>query len=117
MTDSALPQDLAGPLVLGPMLRYIGETDATVWVETASRAVVTVHADGREWSAPTFRVKGHHYALVVVDGLEPGGAWEYAVGIDGAPVWPEQGSEFPAPRIRTIDRHRPTRLLFGSCRT
>ena len=24
-----------GPLVLGPMLRYIGETDATVWVETS----------------------------------------------------------------------------------
>ena len=118
MTESALPpQDPAGPLVLGPMLRYIGETDATVWVETASRAVVTVHADGREWGAPTFRVKGHHYALVVVDGLEPGGAWEYAVSIDGAPVWPEPGSAFPAPRIRTIDRHRPTRLLFGSCRT
>ena len=51
------------------MLRYIGETDATVWVETSAPAVVTVEADGRQWRAPTFAVKGHHYAIVVVDGL------------------------------------------------
>ncbi|GAA1982099.1 alkaline phosphatase D family protein [Terrabacter lapilli] len=117
MTDPAPPQDPTGPLVLGPMLRYIGETDATVWVETAGSAVVTVRAGGHEWSAPTFRVERHHYALVVVDGLEPGADLEYAVSIDGTRVWPEPGSPFPAPRIRTIDRHRPTRLLFGSCRT
>lgn len=117
MTDPAPPQDPTGPLVLGPMLRYVGETDATVWVETAGSAVVTVRAGGHEWSAPTFRVERHHYALVVVDGLEPGADLEYAVSIDGAPVWPEPGSPFPAPRIRTIDRHRPTRLVFGSCRT
>ena len=104
-------------LVLGPMLRYIGETDATVWVETSGSAVVTVRADGREWAAPTFSVKGRHYALVVVDGLEPGGSWDYAVAVDGDQVWPEPDSRFPAPRIRTIDRRRPTRLLFGSCRT
>jgi phosphodiesterase/alkaline phosphatase D-like protein len=109
--------DSTGPLVLGPMLRYIGETDATVWVETSRSGVVAVHADDRAWTAPTFAVEDHHYALVVVDGLEPGGSWDYAVSIDGAPVWPEPDSSFPPPRIRTIDRNRPTRLLFGSCRT
>jgi phosphodiesterase/alkaline phosphatase D-like protein len=109
--------DPATPLVLGPMLRYVGETEATVWVETAERATVTVRADGREFSAPTFVVKGHHYALVIVEGLEPGGSFEYTVDVDDARVWPPDDSPFPAPRIRTLDRSRPTRLLFGSCRT
>ncbi len=104
-------------LVLGPMLRYVGETEATVWVETSTAAVVTVVAEGRQWRAPTFAVKGHHYALVVVDGLEPGDELEYAVRLDDAPVWPPVDSPFPPPRIRTLDRRRPTRLLFGSCRT
>ena len=106
-----------GPLVLGPMLRYIGETDATVWVETAEPGVVTVEADGREWRAPTFSVMGHHYALVVVDGLAPGDELPYAVRFGDVVVWPLADSRFPPPRIRTIDRSRPTRLLFGSCRT
>ena len=30
--------DRDGTLVLGPMLRYIGETEATVWVETSDAA-------------------------------------------------------------------------------
>ena len=82
-----------------------------------SSAVVTVEADGREWRAPTFTVKGHHYALVVVDGLAPGDELPYAVRIGDVAVWPLADSRFPPPRIRTIDRSRPTRLLFGSCRT
>ena len=113
--------DASGPLVLGPMLRYIGETDATVWVETAQAATVSVELDldgeRREWSSPTFAINGHHYALVVVDGLAAGGAWDYSVRVGGTPVWPPEDSRFPHPRIRTIDRQRPTRLLFGSCRT
>jgi hypothetical protein len=99
------------------MMRYIGETDATVWVETAGPGRVAVEADGRSWEAPTFCVKGHHYALVVVDELEPGGSWDYTVSVDGSRAWPEPDSPFPPSRIRTIDRARPTRLLFGSCRT
>jgi hypothetical protein len=99
------------------MLRYIGETDATVWVETEAAAVVTVEAGGRQWEAPTFAVKGHHYALVVVDGLAPGEELPYAVRIGDVPVWPPTDHAYPPPRIRTIDRSRPTRLLFGSCRT
>jgi hypothetical protein len=118
------------------MLRYIGETEATVWVETAGATTVTVElaVDGsvRHWSAPTFSVRGHHYALVVVDGLEPGGRWDYTVrlgsesgtasdtasgGPSGTVVWPPADSPYPHPQIRTIDRRRPTGLLFGSCRT
>ena len=107
----------APALVLGPMLRHVGETDATVWVETGAAALVTVEAGDRRWSAPTFRVHGHHYALVVVDGLDPGCDLPYAVSVDDDAAWPPPASPFPAPRIRTIDRARPTRLLFGSCRT
>lgn len=113
--------DATSPLVLGPMLRYVGETEASVWVETADAATVTVEltgsGDSRTWSAPTFSVKGHHYALVVVDGLQPGGVWDYRVRVGEAPAWPPPDSPYPHPRVRTIDRRRPTRLLFGSCRT
>lgn len=104
-------------LVLGPMLRYVDETTASVWVETRSTARVRVSAAGREWEAGTFSVHGHHYALVEVDGLEPGSSSPYTVAIDGQRVWPEEGSEFPAPTIRTLDPERPFRLSYGSCRT
>ena len=53
-------------LVLGPLLRYAGADDATIWVETDGPCEVEV-LGCRE---PTFRVGGHHYALVHVTGLE-----------------------------------------------
>ena len=67
-----MPELDASPLTLGPLLRYVGETSATVWVETQDTAMVTVHAFDRSWQAPTFAVHGHHYALVVLDGLAAG---------------------------------------------
>ena len=33
-----------GPLVLGPVLRFVDETSATLWVETSAAAEVTVQA-------------------------------------------------------------------------
>lgn len=110
----------AGPLTLGPLLRYIGETSATVWVQTRDSAVVRVRAFDREWSVPTFGAHDRHYALVVVDGLEPGTASDYAVDIDGEQVWPQaepDHPDLPASRIRTLLHSEPTRLAFGSCRT
>lgn len=104
-------------LVLGPMLRYVDETTASVWVETRSAARVQVSAADGEWAADTFSVHGHHYALVEVDGLQPGSGSPYTVVIDGEQVWPEEGSPFPAPIIRTADPDRPFRLSYGSCRT
>lgn len=109
-----------GPLVLGPLLRYIGERSATIWVQTRDAGTVRVRAFDREWSAPTFGAHGRHYALVVVDGLEPGSASDYEVDIDDQPVWPEPEPEYPGlppSRIRTLVRSEPTRLAFGSCRT
>lgn len=104
-------------LVLGPLLRFVGEHDASIWVETAQTSTVSVHADGRTWSAATFRVEGHHYALVLLDGLEPGRTYEYRVSVGEEHVWPLADSTFPASTIATLDRSRPTRLAFGSCRT
>jgi hypothetical protein len=83
-------------LVLGPLLRYVGETQATVWVETDAAAMVDGlvspagsgegGAGGARGRAPTFRVEGHHYALVLIEGLEPDRTYEYRVELDGEPV-------------------------------
>ena len=54
------------------MLRFVDETSASIWVETRADCRVTVSSEGRSWHARTFAVHGHHYALVEVDGLEPG---------------------------------------------
>ncbi|WP_392544343.1 alkaline phosphatase D family protein [Oryzobacter telluris] len=102
-------------LVLGPVLRYVDETSATVWVRTAAPATVAVERAGRTWSAPTFTVHGSHYALVVLEDLRPGTDDAYAVAVDDEPVWPLPGA--PASRIRTLDPSRTTRFAFGTCRT
>jgi hypothetical protein len=99
-------------LILGPLLRYVGETEATVWVETDAACEVEVLGH----RARTFQVAGHHYALVVVDGLAPGAAHPYQVALDGVPAWPEPGADLPPSVLRTLDPSRPLRLLLGSCR-
>ncbi len=103
-------------LVLGPLLRYTGQNDATVWLETDRRCEAVVVEGGETHSARTFCVGGHHYALIYLTNLEPGRTYEYEVRLDGEPVWPEPGSEFPPSVIRTIDPERTFRLAFGSCR-
>ncbi|WP_338750076.1 alkaline phosphatase D family protein [Janibacter alittae] len=109
--------DTDSPLLLGPLLRFVGEHGATIWVETTRPALVEVHIAERSWSAPTFVVEGHHYALVIVTDLEAGREYEYTVTVDDAPVWPLPDSPFPPSSIATLQRSRPTRLAFGSCRT
>src|ERR1700748_27926 len=99
-------------LVLGPLLRYVAETEATIWVETDRACQVEIL--GRQ--VRTFEVSGHHYALVVIGDLDPGAEYEYQVALDGAVRWPEPDSEFPPSVLRTPDPGRPLRLAFGSCR-
>jgi hypothetical protein len=104
-------------LVLGPMLRYVGPEEATVWVETDGPCRVSVAAGRVAGEARTFEVAGHFYALVPVHGLEPGGdPVPYLVVLDGERAWPPPAYGFPAPVIRPLHREGPTRLLFGSCR-
>ncbi len=99
-------------LLVGPLLRYVGETEAVIWVETEEECEVEVLGNTEK----TFRVCGHHYALVVVDGLEPGSTTPYEVALDGVKRWPEPDSEFPPSVIRTITEGEELRLCFGSCR-
>jgi hypothetical protein len=103
-------------LLLGPLLRHVGERDATVWVETDNPCEVEVRVGSIRGHERTFTVAGHHYALVVVTGLEPASSTAYEVRLDGVAVWPIADSDFPPSRIRTVDPKRPIRLIFGSCR-
>ena len=99
-------------LIVGPLLRYLSEREATVWVETDAPCEVEVL--GRR--ERTFHVEGHHYALVPIEGLEPGSVTEYEVALDGERRWPEPGSDFPPSVIRTLGHGGLVRLAFGSCR-
>lgn len=99
-------------LLLGPLLRYVSGTEATLWVETDGRCVV--EALGR--TARTFHVEGHHYAIVVIRGLEPGRRYEYSIRLDGELRWPEPEDRFPPSVVSPIDERTPLRIAFGSCR-
>ena len=99
-------------LVLGPMLRHVDATSATVWVETSEPCEVSVLSGTQH----TFRVGDRHYALVVIDDLRPGTSTDYEVRLDGEKVWPPADSSYPPPRIRTPRPDGPVRLAFGSCR-
>jgi len=106
-----------GDLVLGPLLRYVDESSASVWVETSGAAHVRVLAGDHAAEAGTFQVHGHHYALVCLDGLPPGTRTPYTVEVDGGSVWPERDSDLPHPLIVTLEPEKPLRMAFGSCRT
>jgi PhoD-like phosphatase len=97
-------------LVVGPLLRYVGETEATIWVETDSESEVEVLGE----RARTFSVAGHHYAIVALAGLTPGEAYPYEVALDGARRWPD--ADAPASVIRPLRAGQKVRLAFGSCR-
>jgi hypothetical protein len=98
-------------LVLGPLLRYAGTKSATFWLETSAPCEVEVlgHRDS------TFCVEGHHYALLLVDDLDPASLIEYDVRLDGRVVWPPDDGR-PAPVVHTRRGEREVRLVFGSCR-
>ena len=98
-------------LLVGPLLRYTGRTQATVWVETDGACEVSVLGHATR----TFPVEGHHYALVVIDDLEPDTVTPYAVQLDGEQVWPLDDARL-ASAIHTRDNERQARLVFGSCR-
>jgi phosphodiesterase/alkaline phosphatase D-like protein len=106
-------------LLLGPVLRHVDETSATVWLETDRSAEVTIEAGDVVTGARTFAAHGHHYALVEVTGLPPGTATAYRVLVDGDQVWPpadEDFADFPPSVIPTLEPGKPLRLAFGSCR-
>jgi hypothetical protein len=99
-------------LLVGPVLRHVGRTDATVWVETdAACEVEVLGVRERTWT-----VAGHHYALLVIPDLEPGSTTPYEVHLDGEVAWPPLRGERPVSVIRTMGEPGPLRIAFGSCR-
>jgi hypothetical protein len=98
-------------LVLGPLLRYVGETEAVLWVETDSDCEVEILGTRER----TFCVCDHHYALVCCGDLERGSWHEYEVKLDGERVWP-QDDDFPASAFHTYPKEEPLQIAFGSCR-
>src|ERR1700727_1208002 len=99
-------------LVLGPILRYVSETEATIWLQTDT--VSEVEILGRR--GRTFAVGERHYALIALRDLEPGSSTEYEVHLDGVRRWPEPASPFPASRIQTLRRSGAVEIVWGSCR-
>jgi PhoD-like phosphatase len=98
-------------LVLGPLLRYAGTESASFWVETSAACEVEVLGH----RAQTFTVEGHHFALVLVDDLEPGSVVAYDVRLNGRLAWPPNDGR-PASAVHTRSHERRVRLVFGSCR-
>jgi hypothetical protein len=97
-------------LLLGPIVRYVDSTSATIWVETDQSTVVSIL--GRR--VESFCVERHHYGLVVIDDLEPGTDYSYKVELDGRRVWPLEAN--PPSYIRTLNNHGAVKIILGSCR-
>lgn len=98
-------------LLLGPILRFVDTTDATVWIETDAPCEVEILGH----RTPTFRVGRHHYALVRIGGLDAGSENPYDVRLDGERVWPRPYPDAPPPIIRTRSGAH-ARIALGSCR-
>ena len=98
-------------LVLGPLLRYAGTESASFWVETSAACEVEILGHRTQ----TFTVEGHHFALVLVDDLDPRSVVPYEVCLNGRIVWPPDDGRPPCV-VRTRSQERQVRLVFGSCR-
>ncbi|MGP4001196.1 alkaline phosphatase D family protein [Streptomyces sp. 8N706] len=107
-------------LLLGPLVRYVDEDSATVWVETSRPCDAEVVCEGGTagGAARTWQVAGHHYALITVLGLSPGTSTPYRVRLDGQEVWPPPDSDHPPSALRTLPTGEDAalRISFGSCR-
>ena len=99
-------------LLIGPMLRYVSDSEATIWLEADASCAVEVLGHRSE----TFQVNGRHYAIVAITQLAPGSCVEYEVLLNGVRCWPEPDSELPPSQIRTLPEAAPVELVFGSCR-
>jgi len=99
-------------LVLGPIVRYVDDRVATVWLQADGPCEVEIlGARDRTWC-----VDGMHFALVVLESLAAGEDHAYEVRLDGETVWPEAGSVLPASTVRLLEPDRRRDIVFGSCR-
>jgi len=95
-------------LLIGPMLRYVSDSEATIWLEADASCAVEVLGHRSE----TFQVNGRHYAIVAITELAPGSCVEYEVLLDGVRCWPEPDSDLPPSQIRTLPEAAPVELVL-----
>lgn len=99
-------------LRLGPMLRFVDGSSATIWMETEEPGYVEI----LDRSTTTFTVEGRHYALMIIDDLQPGETYDYEVVLNGERVWPDHALGQPPSSIRTSPTTGAVSVLVGSCR-
>ena len=104
----------APEIVVGPLLRYVDGTDATVWLEVSAPCLVTIRAGGAGFSERSWGVHGHHFAVVHLCDLPVGVETPYEVHLDDVPAWPTDPDRPSV--IRTPRPSDEVRLAFGSCR-
>ncbi|KAA0918777.1 alkaline phosphatase D family protein [Dietzia sp. ANT_WB102] len=101
-------------ILVGPMLRYVDSTDATVWVEVSAPCEVTIHAGDEVVTERSWGVHGHHFAVLHLRHLPEGEVTPYQVSLDDRPAWPVEPDRPSV--IRTPRADDTVRLAFGSCR-
>ena len=101
-------------ILVGPLLRYVDATEATVWVEVSTPCQVTIRAGDEEVTEPSWGVFGHHFAVLHLRDLRGGAETPYEIELDGHPAWPVDPARPSV--IRTPRDDDTVRLAFGSCR-
>ena len=112
-----LPTTVRRHCVLGPLLRYVDESRATIWCETDRPCEVDVltgaapppRADVERPRAP-LRARARRGPAAVRRRRSTRSS------STASTVWPLADSAFPPSVIRTPDPDAPFRLAFGSCR-
>lgn len=101
-------------ILVGPLLRYVDATEATVWVEVSAPCRVTIRAGREEITEPSWGVFGHHFAVLHLRELREGTETPYEIQLDGHTAWPLDPDRPSV--IRTPRDDDTVRLAFGSCR-
>lgn len=101
-------------IVVGPLLRYVDRTDATVWVEVSAPCRATLRAGDEVVSEPSWGAFGHHFAVLHLRRLREGTETPYEIALDDTPAWPIDPDRPSV--IRTPRADDTVRLAFGSCR-
>lgn len=105
-------------LVLGPILRYVDSTRATVWVETDRPCDVEVTTStGQSGVEQTWDVHQHHFAIVQLVDLPSGTLIDYTVTLTSSGDVGEAGVAVRSGGLlRTAAENDPLTVAFGSCR-
>ena len=101
-------------ILVGPLLRYVDTTEATVWVEVSTPCRVTIRAGDEVVTEPSWGVFGHHFAVLHLRNLRGGTETPYEIELDGHTAWPVDPDRPSV--IRTPRDDDTVRLAFGSCR-